>query len=111
MAKDATKISFSPYQKFAIFILAITQFTVLLDFMIMSPMGDMLMKSLSLKPSQFGFAVSAYAFSAGLSGLLTAGFADRFDRKKLLLFFYCGFLAGTLLCGLAHTYTMLLLAR
>src|SRR5882672_9827677 len=102
---------FSAYQKFAIFILAITQFTVILDFMVMSPLGDILMKSLSLKPSHFGFAVSAYAFSAGISGLLTAGFADRYDRKKLLLFFYTGFIAGTLLCGFANTYPLLLVAR
>ncbi|RZK41936.1 MAG: MFS transporter [Pedobacter sp.] len=101
----------SGYQKFVIFILAITQFTVILDFMVMSPLGDMLMKSLSLKPSAFGFAVSAYAFSAGISGLLTAGFADRFDRKKLLMFFYIGFIIGTVFCGLAHTYAQLVAAR
>ena len=111
MAKSSTKIPFSSYQKFAIFILAVTQFTVILDFMVMSPMGDMLMKSLSLKPNQFGFAVSGYAFSAGASGLLTAGFADRFDRKKLLLFFYTGFILGTLFCSMAYTYPMLLAAR
>ena len=79
---------FTNYQKFAVFILAITQFTVILDFMVMSPLGDILMKSLNLKPTHFGLVVSAYAFSAGISGLLTAGFADKFDRKKLLLFFY-----------------------
>lgn len=99
------------YQKFAIFILAITQFTVILDFMVMSPLGDILMKSLNLKPSNFGLAVSAYAFSAGISGLLTAGFADKFDRKKLLLFFYTGFIIGTILCGLVNTYELLVAAR
>jgi len=109
--KDKVKIPFTPYQKFVIFILAITQFSVVLDFMIMSPMGDMLMKVLALKPSQFGTAVSGYAFSAGISGLLTAGFADRFDRKKLLLFFYTGFIAGTFLCGFSTSYPMLLFAR
>jgi len=102
---------FSSYQVLVIILLALTQFTVILDFMVMSPLGDMLMKSLSLKTNQFGFAVSAYAFSAGFSGLLTAGFADRFDRKKLLLFFYIGFITGTLFCGLAHNYYMLLIAR
>src|SRR5205085_11634327 len=71
----------------------------------------MLMKSMSLTTKQFGFAVSGYAFSAGISGLLTAGFADRFDRKKLLLFFYVGFIAGTLFCALATTYPMLIAAR
>lgn len=102
---------FTPYQILVIFLLAITQFTVVLDFMVMSPMGDMLMKSMNLKTSQFGMAVSAYAFSAGISGLLTAGFADKFDRKKLLLFFYIGFIIGTLFCGLAHNYVMLIAAR
>jgi predicted MFS family arabinose efflux permease len=79
--------------------------------MVMSPLGDMLMKSLNLKPSSFGVAVSAYAFSAGLSGLLTAGFADKFDRKKLLLFFYIGFIGGTIFCGLAHSFAVLVAAR
>ncbi|HMF71549.1 MAG TPA: MFS transporter [Flavitalea sp.] len=102
---------FTAYQKFAVFILAITQFTVILDFMVMSPLGDILMKSLDMKPSHFGMAVSAYAFSAGISGILTAGFADRFDRKKLLLFFYIGFVAGTVLCGVAKSYPLLVGAR
>ncbi|MEJ0101401.1 MAG: MFS transporter [Bacteroidota bacterium] len=106
-----TPIPFSAYQKFAVFILAITQFTVILDFMVMSPLGDILMKSLNMKPANFGIAVSAYAFSAGISGLLTAGFADKFDRKKLLLFFYTGFIAGTILCGIANSYPLLVGAR
>ncbi|MEZ2334543.1 MFS transporter [Mucilaginibacter sp. RCC_168] len=104
-------VAFTGYQKLIIFLLAITQFTVILDFMVMSPLGDILMKSLNLKPSAFGIAVSAYAFSAGISGLLTAGFADKFDRKKLLLFFYLGFIAGTVFCGLAQSYAMLVAAR
>ncbi len=107
----AIKFTFSPYQKLVIVIIALTQFTVVLDFMVMSPLGDMLMKSMDLTTSQFGFAVSSYAFSAGISGILTAGFADRFDRKKLLLFFYIGFIAGTLFCGMTSTYSMLIAAR
>ncbi len=102
---------FTRYQVLAIVLLALTQFTVVLDFMVMSPLGDMLMKSMGLTTRQFGIAVSVYAFSAGISGLLTAGFADRFDRKKLLLFFYIGFIAGTLFCGLANSYVLLIAAR
>jgi predicted MFS family arabinose efflux permease len=92
-------------------ILAFLQFTVVLDFMILSPLGAMLMQTLHVTPAQFGVVVSAYAFAAGMSGLLTAGFADRFDRKRLLLFFYTGFVVGTALCGLAPTYAFLLGAR
>jgi predicted MFS family arabinose efflux permease len=69
------------------------------------------MKSMKLSPTQFGLVVSGYAISAGVSGLLTAGFADRYDRKKLLLFFYFGFIVGTMLCGIANTYVLLLAAR
>jgi predicted MFS family arabinose efflux permease len=102
---------FTAYQKFVVAMLAFLQFTIVLDFMIMGPLGAMLLRELHVSTHQFGLVVSVYAFSAGASGLLTAGFADKFDRKKLLLFFYSGFLAGTLLCGLAGTYKVLLVAR
>ena len=106
----SARIGFSRYQKFVAAILAFLQFTVVLDFMILSPLGAQLMPALRISPVQFGLLVSTYAFSAGASGILAAGFADRFDRKKLLLIFYAGFLAGTLLCGLASSYHALLLA-
>lgn len=106
-----TASAFSSYQKFVVAVLAFLQFTIVLDFMMLAPLGALVMPALKITPSQFALVVSTYAFSAGVSGVLTAGFADRFDRKKLLLFFYTGFLAGTLLCGLASTYPMLLLAR
>jgi predicted MFS family arabinose efflux permease len=104
-------LKFTSYQKLVITVLALTQFTVVLDFMVMSPLGDKLMKAMALTTSQFGVAVFSYAFSAGISGFLTAGFADSFDRKKLLLFFYIGFIVGTLFCGMANTYPLLIAAR
>ena len=108
---NKTESKFSGYQIMVITVLALTQFTVVLDFMVMSPLGDKLMKAMTLTTSQFGVAVFSYAFSAGISGFLTAGFADSFDRKKLLLFFYIGFILGTLFCGLADTYPLLIAAR
>lgn len=105
------KITFTKYQKFIIAIIAITQFTIILDFMVMSPMGAIMMPALKIDPTQFGNVVSAYAFSAGISAILTAGFADKFDRKKLLIFFYIGFIIGTFLCGIATDYDFLLIAR
>lgn len=106
-----TNLAFTRYQKFVVAVLAFLQFTIILDFMILSPLGAILMPALQITPTQFGLVVSAYAFSAGLSGLLASGFADRFDRKRLLLFFYTGFLLGTLFCALAPTYVFLLAAR
>ena len=107
----AAPATFTRYQRFVAGLLAFLQFAVILDFMIMSPLGALIMPALQMSTQQFGLVVSAYAFSAGASGLLTAGFADRFDRKKLLLFFYTGFILGTLWCGLASSFETLLLAR
>ncbi|RYZ34974.1 MAG: MFS transporter, partial [Sphingobacteriales bacterium] len=73
--------------------------------------GDILMKKLDMTTANFGLVVSAYAFSAGASGLMAAGFADKFDRKKLLLFFYAGFIIGTLCCALSGGYVMLIVSR
>ncbi|WP_413943230.1 MFS transporter [Bdellovibrio sp. HCB-162] len=104
-------MKFTSYQKAVIAILTFLQFTVILDFMILSPLGAALMPALKISPTQFGLVVSVYAVSAGISGFLAAGFADRYDRKKLLLFFYVGFILGTLFCGLAPNFHMLLAAR
>ena len=63
---------FTRYQVFMIAILAFLQFTIILDFMVLSPLGAILMPVLHISPSQFSLVVSAYAFSAGASGLLAA---------------------------------------
>lgn len=102
---------FTRYQVFIIAILSILQFTVILDFMVLSPLGAILLPTLHITTGQFGLVVSAYAFSAGASGILAAGFADNYDRKQLLVFFYAGFLVGTVFCALAPTYEFLLVAR
>ncbi len=102
---------FTRYQKLVIAMLAFLQFAVIIDFMLMAPLGALIMPALNATTAQFGTVVSAYAFAAGAAGFLAAGFADRFDRKKLLLFFYTGFILGTAWCGLANTYESLLAAR
>ncbi|WP_119078719.1 MFS transporter [Chitinophaga alhagiae] len=106
-----TERVFSRYQVFIIAMLALLQFTVVLDFMVLSPLGEILLGKLHITTRQFGLVVSAYAFSAGISGVLAAGFADKFDRKKMLLVFYTGFVTGTFLCALAPNYEFLLAAR
>jgi predicted MFS family arabinose efflux permease len=110
-APTAAPTGLSGYQKFIVAVIAFLQFTIILDFMVLSPLGALIMPALNITPGQFGLLVSTYAFSAGLSGLLAAGFTDRFDRKRVLLFFYIGFVLGTLLCALASSYHFLLFAR
>jgi predicted MFS family arabinose efflux permease len=102
---------FTRYQKVVIAMLAFLQFAVIIDFMLMAPLGALIMPALDATTAQFGSVVSAYAFAAGAAGFLAAGFADRFDRKKLLLFFFAGFILGTAWCGLAGSFESLLAAR
>jgi len=107
----APPAGFTSYQKTVVAILAFLQFTIILDFMIISPLGALLLRDLHIPTKKFGLVVSVYAFSAALAGILSAGFADKFDRKRLLMFFYTGFIGGTLFCGLAPTYELLVVAR
>ena len=92
-------------------LLAILNFTHILDFMIMMPLGNYLMPYFKISPKQFSFLVASYTFSASASGFAAIFFADGFDRKRLLINAYTGFLLATLACGLAPGYTFLLLAR
>ena len=87
------------------------QFTHILDFMIMMPLGPQFTRLFSISDAQFGLLVSAYTVAAGVSGLAAATYVDRFDRKHLLLTLYALFALATLACGLAPGYGFLMAAR
>ena len=95
-------------EKIILLILAGLNFTHILDFMIMMPLGNYLMPYFNISAQQFSILVAAYTFSAGISGFTAAFFVDRYDRKKILLLGYSGFLLGTIACGFAPTYGLLL---
>jgi len=92
-------------------LLAAIQFTTVLDFLIVLPLGPQYMKIMHISPSQFGLIVSSYAVSAGISGIAAGFFLDYFDRKKALLALFAGFAIGTLFCAVAQGYQLLVLAR
>lgn len=102
---------FTKSEKILLAILASIQFSSIVDFMIMMPLGPQLMRIFAINPHQFGLLVSSYTFCAGTSGFFSSFFIDKYDRKASLLFFYVGFALGTLACALAPTYELLLLAR
>jgi len=86
-------------------------FTTIVDFIIIMPLGPQYMRVFSISPAQFGIIVSSYAISAGICGIAAGFFLDRFDRKRALLTLYTGFTLGTLFCALAQTYHTLVAAR
>src|SRR5690606_20938869 len=98
-------------ERVIVLILAGLNFTHILDFMIMMPLGNYLMPSFNISPEQFSFLVSAYSISAFVAGIIAALIVDKFDRKKVLTFSYIGFVLGTLACGLADSYWLLMGAR
>jgi predicted MFS family arabinose efflux permease len=98
-------------ERWLLLTLASIQFTSVLDFMIMMPLGPQLTELFGISASEFGFLVSAYTFSAGLSGLLAATYIDRFGRKRMMLTLYPLFGAAALACSFAPTFAWLLVAR
>jgi predicted MFS family arabinose efflux permease len=98
-------------ERLILLILACIQFTHIVDFMIMMPMGDMMMQIFRIKPQEFSFLVASYTLSAGIVGFFAAFSIDRFDRQKALQVMYAGFIVGTFACSLAPNYYLLLLAR
>ena len=98
-------------ERYLLLTLAGMQFSHILDFMIMMPLGPILMREFNITTHEFGFLVASYSFSAALAGLLAATFVDKFERKRLLLTVFALFGMATLACGFSPTYTTLLVAR
>jgi predicted MFS family arabinose efflux permease len=98
-------------ERWLLLTLASIQFTSVLDFMIMMPLGPHLTALFGISAGEFGFLVSAYTFAAGLSGLLAATYIDRFGRKRMMLTLYPLFGVAALACSMAPTFAWLMLAR
>lgn len=98
-------------ERFLLVALAAVQLTVVLDFLVIMPLGPQYRHVFHITPAQFNVIVSAYALAAGVSGLFLGMFLDRFDRRKAIFTLFAGFLVGTLTCGLAPSYGMLVAAR
>jgi predicted MFS family arabinose efflux permease len=91
--------------------LGAVQFTHILDFMIMMPLGAQLMQVFNISPAQFTHLVAAYGFAAAISGIAGGFVLDRFDRKRALMVLYAGFAIATLACAMAPNHAALLIAR
>lgn len=98
-------------EQIILLILACINFTHITDFMIMMPLGPQLIRIMHISPLQFSYLVSAYTFSAGISGFAAAFFVDKYDRKSVLLLGYIGFIIGTFACAFSPSYHLLLASR
>ncbi|MEY2916679.1 MAG: hypothetical protein RIS73_393 [Bacteroidota bacterium] len=98
-------------ERIILFLLAALNFTNILDFMIMIPLGNFLMPHFNISAGYFSVIVAAYPIASFLSSITAAFYVDKYDRKKVLLFAYFGFLIGTICCGLAPDAVFLMAAR
>jgi predicted MFS family arabinose efflux permease len=98
-------------EKLLLWTLAAINFTHIIDFMILMPLGPQLMRIFDISPREFGLLVSSYTFSAGVSSFLGAFILDKYDRKRILFWVFVGFLLGTLACALSPNYPILLVSR
>lgn len=105
------KNKLSQKEKLLLLVLAAINFSHIMDFMILMPLAPQLMRKLSISPAQFSLLVASYSVAAGLASFSGTFFVDRFSRKIMLLSCYAGFIIGTILCGLAPNYQLLLTAR
>lgn len=98
-------------ERIILLLLTILNFTHIMDFMIMMPLGAGLMRVFNISPTQFSYLVATYGLAAAITGFAGGFFIDRLDRKRALLWLYAGFGLATLGCALAPTFHWLLAAR
>jgi len=98
-------------ERLVLLILAAVQFTSIVDFMVVMPLGPQLQDALHIGSAEFGLIVASYTFAAGVAGFIASAIVDRFARRTTFVVLYAGFLIGTLCCALAPNYHMLVLAR
>ena len=109
--KTKAESTFDSNEKLIITILFFVQFTHMVDFVVMMPLGPKLVRAFALTPNQFSYVISSYAFAAAIMGLISSFFVDNYDRKKVLIFFYAGFLIANIFCALSINYYMLIFSR
>ena len=85
-------------------ILAGVQFTHLMDFMVLMPLGPQFMRIWDITAVEFAVLVSTYTLSGAIASVLCALYIDRFDRKRALILLYGGFVVSNFLCAAAADF-------
>ena len=92
-------------------LVALVQVVNILDFIMVMPMGPEFAKALGIPLSHLGYVGGTYTAAACVSGLISATFLDRFDRRSALIVALLGLTLGTISGAFATGFPSLLLAR
>jgi MFS transporter, DHA1 family, inner membrane transport protein len=98
-------------ERLILLVLSTVQFTSIVDFMVIMPLAPELKRAIGLTTDRFALVVAAYTIAAGLAGVISTLFLDRFARRPTYLVLFTGFLVGTLACGIAPDFVTLVAAR
>lgn len=94
-----------------LFLLALSQFLVVLDSAIMNVALPAIQEALHFNDSQLTWVVTAYALTFGGFLMLGGRAADLYGRRKILIIGTVGFALSSLMIGLAQSDVMLIAAR
>lgn len=109
--EEVKQESFTRNEVFLLVVLSLMQFTFIVDYILMMPLGAEIMASFDISPKKFSYLISVYTCSAATSGFFVSFFIDRFERKKALIISYLGFSVGPILSTLSYDFDSLLIAR
>lgn len=91
--------------------LAFVQFSNILDGMILMPLAPTIKNAFLIDTRHFGWLVSSFGIAAGCSAFFSTFWADKFDRKKILIILYIGFIIGTFFCAISPNYNFFIISR
>jgi DHA1 family inner membrane transport protein len=102
---------FDKREKTTIAIISLVHFCLIIDFMLLMPLGATIMNSFSITAKEFGLLIGVHTFISGITGLAAAMFLDFYTRKKVLLYCLLGLTLSAVISCFALSYTSLLIAR
>jgi DHA2 family multidrug resistance protein len=93
------------------FVLALSNFMVVLDTTIANVSVPHISGSLAIAPSQGVWVITSYAVAEAITVPLTGWIAQRFGAVRSFVFALAGFAFFSALCGMSSTLTMLVVCR
>lgn len=90
---------------------ALIQFVNMMDYMIVMPLGPDIAREIPVSNADMGIICGCYTLAVAFSGILSAGFLDRFDRRRVALVVVSGLAVATLSTTLATDLAGLVSAR
>ena len=105
------KPNLANYSWVIVALLWLVAFLNYLDRILITSMRDPIVKDFSLTDAQFGLLTSVFLWSYGFLSPVGGFFADKYSRKKVIVFSIFVWSAVTLWTGYCHSFTELLVAR